>query len=82
MLHADFIVAVGDGQQRAGAMDAPAEVFQQVERRLVRPVHVLENDDRRFPVDLIERGGKGGIPVSRPIDRREQRPLGLPRNVV
>ena len=39
----DGVVAVGEDDQHVDALDPPAEHAQHVERRLVRPVHVLDH---------------------------------------
>ena len=41
------LVAVGDQDQGARMPDPPAQEAQQVEGRLVGPVHVLDDEDRR-----------------------------------
>ena len=45
MLAADLIVAVGPDHERARGLDAPPDEAQGVERRLVRPVQVVEEED-------------------------------------
>ena len=44
---AQLVGAVGDDHERAELLDASPEHAEDVERRLVGPVHVLEHDDRR-----------------------------------
>jgi hypothetical protein len=46
MTRAHLIVPKARDQHGRRAMDAPAEKLQQVERRLIRPVDVLEDDER------------------------------------
>ena len=46
MLTLDLVVPVGRDDEALRLVDAPAEHVQGVERRLVRPVDVLEDDDR------------------------------------
>ena len=43
----DLVVAEGQHEERRRRVDPPAEVLQRVERRLVGPVHVLEDADGR-----------------------------------
>ncbi len=55
---ADLVVAVGAQQQRARALDAPAEVGQQVERRLVGPMQVFEHQAMRVAAQCVEHRGE------------------------
>ena len=45
----ELVVAIGDEHQRGEPLDAPSEQAQDVERGLVGPVEVLEDDDVRRP---------------------------------
>ena len=45
----ELVVAIGDEHQRGEPLDAPGEQAQDVERGLVGPVEVLEDDDVRRP---------------------------------
>jgi hypothetical protein len=58
VIGAHFVRAPRHDDQRADAADAPADVAQQVERRLVCPVHVLEDDAGRRPSSR-DGGGEG-----------------------
>jgi hypothetical protein len=54
----DLVVAVGRDQRRGHRLHAPAEQAHEVERRLVRPVQVLEHEDRRrLAAELLAQGG-------------------------
>ena len=44
---ASSLVPVGDDDERAERLGAPGEQSDDVERRLIRPVQVLDHDDRR-----------------------------------
>ena len=56
-------------------VDPPAEVLERVERRLVGPVHVLEDGDRRLRAELLEEGGEeAGALRSRSSEARLERP--------
>ena len=46
----ELVVAVGRDHERLCVADPPAEDTQDVERRLVGPVHVLDDDDQRRAV--------------------------------
>jgi hypothetical protein len=47
MRGADLVVAVAEHEQRAGAFDAPAEKLDEVQRRVVGPVQVLDHHQCR-----------------------------------
>ena len=53
-----LVVPITDDQQRARAIDSSAEKFDQVERRVVGPVGVLNDDQHwhRGQTQLIEHG--------------------------
>ena len=83
MTRADFVGAIGHHQHRARALHAPAEELEQVERRLVGPVAVLEHDQRRRPVlELVERRAEDRVAAGLGVDGGEQLALGLARDVV
>ena len=50
-----FVVAVGDDDQRRRSGDTTTEDAQHVERRLVRPMHVLEHEHHRLTQLLQQR---------------------------
>src|ERR1700733_1338557 len=77
-----LVITIGDDEHRVSAMDAPAQILQQVERCLVRPMHVFEYDQRLFALQLVEHGGEDLLAVRTGIDRRQQCALRLPRDVV
>jgi hypothetical protein len=75
MVGGHLVVAVGDQQQRPGALHPPPQEHQQVQGRLVRPVGVLHHDHltRGRPVQLVEERGED---VLARASRRQQ--LGQP----
>ena len=82
MPRADLIVAIGNGEHCVGSVDAAAQIFEQIERCFVRPVHVFEHDERLLALQLIERRVEDGIAGSAGTDRGQQRSLSLSRDVV
>jgi hypothetical protein len=79
---ANLVVPVRYDDHRAGSMDAAAEELEQIKRCLVRPVHVFEHDQRRRPLQLIQRCGKDVVAVRAvPMDANSA-PLSLAGNVV
>jgi hypothetical protein len=78
------VVAVAEDQQRARVADAAAEVLDEVERRVVGPVHVLEDDDRRRrrAGDLVEEGGEERGALAGPRQRGTQRRSGVGGGIV
>ena len=43
MSSSDFIVAVGREEQYTGTLNAPPNEAQEIERGLIRPVHILQH---------------------------------------
>ena len=61
----DLVVAVGHDEQRRQVVDPPADVAQHVERRVVCPVHVLDDEHRRTgPGQLGEHRGEDGVAIA------------------
>src|SRR5687768_16876366 len=84
MARAHLVVAKGRDQHGWRAMDAPADKFQQIERRLVRPVHVFEDNERwrTGALELLQRREKDCLTARCLIERGPQWPGGLTRNIV
>ena len=82
MPRADLVVAVGNREHCVCAMDATAEILEQIKRCLIRPMHVLEHDQRLFALQLVQRCSENVVPIRTGIDRPQQRALRLPRDVV
>ena len=78
----NLVFAISDHEHRARALDATAEVLEQVESRVVGPMHVLEYSQRPGALQLIERCGEDCIAATAGIDGSQQRTLRLPRDVV
>jgi hypothetical protein len=55
MIGPDLVVPIGRHEQRPRALEAPGEIQQEIERRLVGPVDVLDDDKRRLPAERLER---------------------------
>jgi len=79
---AELVIAVAGHEQRACAVDASPEERDQVEGRLIRPVHVFEHQQRPLTRELIKSGGKQCAGSCARIDCREQRALRLQGDVV
>ena len=75
MRRADLVVAVGDDEDRGQVRDVPAGVPQHVQRRLVGPVHVLDDQHARAG-EHVEDRREHGLPVV-PGERRGQRTTGV-----
>ena len=90
MVRPHFVVAEREDEERGRGVDTAPEVLQRVERRLVRPVDVLEDGDRRVRPDVLQESGeeagavcsgrrrRGGEPVE-PLDDVEDRSEGSGR---
>src|SRR5579863_2893099 len=63
-------------------MHATAEILEQIERCLVRPMHVFEYYQRLFALQLVQRRGENFVAIRSGSDRRQQRAFRLPRDVV
>jgi hypothetical protein len=80
MLARHLDVAVGADHEQAGRAHLASEELEEKERRLVRPVHVVEHEDER----LADRRGleEGGDAVEEPearllgLERRRRRQVG------
>ena len=48
MLLADLVIAICGNDERVAEGETATKIAQQVKRRVVGPVHVLEGDDQRF----------------------------------
>ena len=77
VVHAQLVVAVGRDDQRFRTLEPPAEVEEEVERRLVCPVDVLQNDEGRSSCELVERCGEdlARLPLraqAQVVERRER----------
>ena len=91
MTAAELVIPIAGDQQGGRCLDPAAEQSQHVERRLVRPVDVLEHDDRRRTLPELREQGRSDLIWSRPagaqtgelptdprrnIDQRAKRPGG------
>ena len=72
MLRADLVVAVGRDQQNGCLIEPAAEVAEEVERRLVRPVDVLDDCDCRSRAELLESCRKDLPPAKCPVEARRE----------
>ena len=71
---AHLVSPVGQDEQSLGPLHPPAQVFDQIQAGLVRPVDILEYQDRRpwrFQQDLIQ-PGRRSQPVGSRIQQLEQ----------
>ncbi len=79
---AELVIAIRRRQHGARAVDAPAEILEQIERGLIRPVQVFEYDQRRRALELIERRAEYRVGAGGGIDRGQQPSFGLARDIV
>ena len=84
MLFVHFVVAIADHQHHAEPGQATAEELDQVERRLVGPVGVLDDHHRRRRQtrEMVEDRVEDVVPAGRRADRPGEVSADLPRNVV
>jgi hypothetical protein len=47
MASIEFVIAVGENEERRQAANAAAEIFEKVEGRGIRPVDILKHEHRR-----------------------------------
>jgi hypothetical protein len=81
MSRTDLVIAVRHRQQGMGSVYAPSQEFEQIEGRLVRPMHILEDGQGRpRSCQLLESGTEDRVAVLR-VDSRQQAALGLPGNI-
>ena len=79
-----LVLAIGQHQQGARLGDAPAEELDQVERRVVGPMDVLDHDQGRRlrPPQHVEHGGEQRRARRAGLERGQQVGAGLARDVV
>lgn len=79
-----LVVAVGQDGQRRRAANPPAEIFEQIERRCVGPMHVLEHEHGRLlaTLQLVQESAEDREPVGGGSHQLQQRALYLKRDVV
>ena len=65
MVGPDLVVAEGEQQQGGAVLAAPGEVPDQLQRRGVRPVHVLDQPDGRLGAQRRPHGREQADPVDR-----------------
>ena len=74
----ELIVPIGGDHQCLDRLDPATEQPQDVERRFVGPVDVLEDNDRRLlRVQLVPKRGEHGLRLVPPVDEFLQRFTGL-----
>lgn len=61
MTGTDLVVAIGREQQRASAVNAATDEFEQIERGLIRPVHVFEYAYRGRLTELAEKAAENHL---------------------
>ena len=71
----DFVVAVGEDDERTHAAQPPADILHQVERRGVGPMNILDDDDGGFRA-VLQRAQEGGE-NHQPVHSRLQEMLHL-----
>ena len=66
MTRVELLLAIADGEHGADRLDAASDESEDVERRLVGPVDVLDHDDRRPTAKLVDqrRGDRVGNRVA------------------
>jgi hypothetical protein len=66
MLPVQLVVAVGEYQDGGQVSDPPDEVTQRVERRVVCPVNVFDNQDSRMlgPAQFRAQGGEDPVAIA------------------
>ena len=85
MLPADLVIAVRGDQQSPHRRNAAAQVLDQVERRLVGPMDVLDNEDDGLGAapQKFEEGGEQGRPAGCALEPAQQLSASeLARNVI
>ena len=77
MLRSELVVAIGKNEQYGQRCDAPPEELDEVQRRFVRPMHVLEREDeRRTPLaKTLQQQRKQRMPVAAGVEQRVVVPL-------
>jgi hypothetical protein len=76
----ELIVAIGREHERSGRLDTAAEQAEEVERRLVRPVDVLEHEDCRAR-QLVEQRRRHLVRAGSALEQLGERSADLGRDV-
>ncbi len=58
MLGVEFVVAVGDDEERARPLHTATEIAKQIEGRLISPMRILDDKDRWAGLQLGQHGGE------------------------
>ena len=84
MAAVQLVVAVGQDDQRRRAANPPAQIFEQIERRRIGPVHVLEDEHGRLlgALQLMQESGEDREPVSCRSHQLQQLAIRLKRDIV
>src|SRR5258706_9618511 len=82
MTRPDLVIPEGHRQHGVRAVDAAAQVLEQIERGLVCPVQVFKYDQGRSPLERVERGREDQIAVCAGGNGRQQLALRLERDVM
>jgi hypothetical protein len=68
VLWADLVVAVRRDHERRRSLEPATEVAEEIERCLVRPMHVLDNGDRCARAERLEHGCEDIPPTGGPLE--------------
>jgi len=77
----ELVVPVGKEDERGRRLRSASEQAEQVERRLVRPVHVLQEEHRRPRAQLVEQRGEHVVRPRAARDEPGERLADLGRDV-
>jgi hypothetical protein len=77
MLRAELVVAIGENEQDGQRRDPASEERDEVECRLVGPIHVLERDDERLVplAQALQQHRKQRVPLAAGVEQRSVVPL-------
>lgn len=78
MLWPHFVIPVRDYKHCARSADTTSKVLEEIQRRLISPLHILEDDSCRFTaLEIIEHGAEYGASTGIGVDEVEKCPFGL-----
>jgi hypothetical protein len=80
----DFVVAITQDDKGVRLRNAAAQILDEIERRLIGPMDILDDEQRRPPriTQKIEQGGEQSQPRRVTFELRQEPSAGRARNVI
>jgi hypothetical protein len=82
MFEVDFIVSIGQDEQRSCPMNAAGKIFDEIERRLIRPVNIFDDENDGALGEDIQDSGEDRRALRLAVEERAEWRCSLLGNVV